>query len=359
MTIKIQTLTPVHIGSGIELQGNSEYLFFPNERQMALVDEVKILGIIGEENIDQWLSVIQKQESLLDLLNQRRKGLKPIDVARRIIDLKGKVGDKRTMREQLHVGTGKPLVPGTSLKGALRTAAWATLLFKNEHLVKNEANLGIRRGDRFKFDDGPLSKKLFGSDPNHDIFRLLQVGDATFDKTACYRTEVVNLKGNDWFIKNEITQLIEAIPAGQPSEMRLSYNQRLANEPDYFNRNAALIEPKTLFKLINKHTQRLIKDEISYWTEHNPEAIGDYLVHLESLKNVTEQIKEGEECVMRLGWGTGFRNMTGDWLRLLPDDIYEDLTASLRPRKYEGLMFPKSMRLIAGGEPLGFIKMSM
>ena len=297
----------------------------------------------------------------MDLLTQKRKGLKPTDVARRVIDLKGKVGDKRTIREQLHTGTGNSFLPGTSLKGAIRTATWATLLIENQHLVESKANLGIikKYNGQFKFDDSPLSKKLFGNDPNHDIFRLLQVGDATFHKTACYRTEVVNLTNQNWAIKDSLTQLIEAIPAKEESEIKLSYNQQLAKQSDYFNKYASRLEPKSLFKLINKHTQRLITEEIDYWTKENTLIIGDYLEHLKEIKNTSEQITEGSGCIMRLGWGTGFRNMTGDWLGLLADDVYQDLKESLRHRKYADMMFPKSMRLIAGGEPLGFIKMSI
>ena len=148
MTIKLETLTPVHIGSGIELQGNSEYLIFNEERQAVLIDTKKVLKIIGEERIDQWIAVIEKQESLLQLLKQRKTGLTSADVAQRAMQIKNQIGDKKTMREQMHTGAGQPLLPGTSLKGAIRTAAFATLLFENKQLVESEANLGVRRRER-------------------------------------------------------------------------------------------------------------------------------------------------------------------------------------------------------------------
>lgn len=70
--IKITTLTPTHIGSGIDFQGNVEYLWFSDDLQAAVVDDKKILSIIEKENIGHWVSCIEKGESLMALLQKRR-----------------------------------------------------------------------------------------------------------------------------------------------------------------------------------------------------------------------------------------------------------------------------------------------
>jgi CRISPR-associated protein Csm5 len=368
MNTKIKTLTPIHIGSGDEFQGNFEYLYFQQERAAVVIDERKVLGILGEDNIGQWVSCIEKKESLLDLLRQRRRELSPAEVARRTLPVQSAGLDKnKNIKEHLHSGNGSPLLPGSSIKGAMRTVVWAHEIFQNKQLVQSESNLGISRFDRksgrerFNYSDSALAAKFFGSDPNHDMFRLLMVGDAQFEKTACFKTEVVNLYRDDWKIKEGITQFVEAIPAGESGEMVLQFNKALNKKAgSLFNRDKELLEPSRLFPLINQHTLRLIENEISYWKEDqgSPLVVGTYI---EDMKGIKNQIKScaPNECVLRLGWGTGFRSTTGDWLSTIPEEHYDRLVRTLRPTHDEYITFPKTTRMVEGGTPLGFIKISL
>jgi CRISPR/Cas system CSM-associated protein Csm5 (group 7 of RAMP superfamily) len=115
-----------------------------------------------------------------------------------------------------------------------------------------------------------------------------------------------------------------------------------------------------LFKLANAFTERLVSDEINYWTEKAdpPQGFEDYISEMERLLEITKACTEFE-CVLRLGWGSGFRSMTGDWQGNMHDDDYDALVNSLRSRKYEGLMFPKTVRFSGTGSPLGFVKLSI
>lgn len=209
------------------------YPWFSNERQAVVLDDEKALDIIGEENIGHWVSCIEKGEPLLTLLQQRRAGLRPEMVARRILRHgAGAIEAQKVLREQLHSANGSPLLPGSSLKESSRTAVWAEQIFQQPELVKEPANLGETRTDRrsgkehFEFKDSALSQKIFGKDPNHDVFRLWQIGDAMFQQpTAIYRTEVVNFYRDEYDIKKEITQQIEAIPAGAEAQTRWNYNE--------------------------------------------------------------------------------------------------------------------------------------
>jgi CRISPR type III-A-associated RAMP protein Csm5 len=185
--IEIETLTPVHIGSGIELQSNFEYLHFAAGNCLVLIDEKKVLDIIGEDRINQWVACIEKKESLFALIRQRKPDLTPEDVAQRIIPLSTKgIVEQKTVREQLHSGNEQALMPGSSLKGALRTAIWAYLIRQNDKKVAKGDTLGKTRYDNraqqdvIDYKDATLMREFMGKDPNEDIMRLLQVGDATF-----------------------------------------------------------------------------------------------------------------------------------------------------------------------------------
>ena len=353
--IKLQTLTPIHIGDGTELQGNFEYLYFRDEKKIAVVDAEKVLGILGEDNMGQWVACIDNNKPLLPIIQQRKVGLKAIDVAERVIPLS--IGTDKPIRTQTR-GGNNPLLPGSSLKGALRTAIWAEWILDNPKTVQDNRNLKNFRGG---WSDEFVAKTVFGSDPNHDIFRLLQVGDATFSETEAYETNVINKYGDDWRLKSTLTQFVEAIPAGKSTTIRLNHNNLLRKQAkgDYFNRNAARVELSELFPLVNKHTSRLIEDEINYWNDkqNNPEALGDYVDEMERVFNISQSCV-ANECVIRVGWGSGFRSMTGDWHGAMTDDDYYRLIKSLRPKHPEELVFPKTTRFIKNGMPLGFLKMS-
>jgi CRISPR-associated protein Csm5 len=355
MNIKLQTLTPVHIGDGSELQGNFEYLYFRDEGKIAVIDAEKVLGILGEDNMAHWIDCIDNNKPLLPVIQQRKVGLKAEDVAERVIPLS--IGTEKPIRTQVY-GGNNPLLPGSSLKGALRTAVWAEWIMNNPKTMQDNRNLKNYKGG---WSDEFVAKTVFGNDPNHDIFRLLQVGDASFLETEAYETNVINKYGDDWRLKSQLTQFVEAIPQGKTTTVRLNYNELLKKQAkgDYFNRNASRIELSTLFPLVNKHVSRLLQEEITYWNDKqgNPQALGDYVEQMERVFNIAQSCA-ANECVIRVGWGSGYRSMTGDWHAAMTDDDYYRLVKSMRPKHPEDLIFPKTTRFVRNGVPLGFLKMS-
>lgn len=365
MKVKIQTLTPVHIGSGREIQNGFEYLYFPQERKVAVLDPEKILQHIGEENLHLWVSCIEKGEKITEKLPQLRDKTSA-DVAERSITAHQPCA--KPVREQLRSGSDQALLPGSSLKGALRTVVFGETMLDNPKLAKEKRNLGMvdYRGG-FRWSDAPLQKNLFGQDPNHDIFRLLQVGDAHFGATEVFKTQIVNMKGKNWVIdRGEGKQIspeawVEALPPGAEATAEIRFNEMLKSQADKFktfNSNASKLQLHTLFRLANAFTERLVSDEINYWTTKAdaPEGFDEYVPELKGLLETTKNCSENE-CVLRLGWGSGFRSMTGDWQGEMHDDDYDALVNSLRSRKYEGLMFPKTVRFSGAGVPMGFIKL--
>jgi CRISPR-associated protein Csm5 len=354
--IKIKTLTPIHVGSGTELQGNFEYLYFKNEQKIAVVDAEKVLRILGEDNLPQWIACIDNNQPLLPVLEQRSKNLRASDVAEREIPLS--IATDKPIRAQIHSGNGRPILPGSSLKGAIRTTVWASTILDNMAMVKDHRNLKNYKGG---WSDENVAKTIFGGDPNHDIFRLLQIGDIEFNATEAYKTDVINMYGKSWKLKSEITQFVEAIPANVSSTFRINHNDLLLKRApnDFFNRNKQKLELDQLFPLINNQTGRLVEDEINYWDEKegNPEALGDYVDEMQRICDIINTCA-ANECVLRLGWGSGFRSMTGDWHGAMNDEDFYRLVKSIRPKHPDDLVFPKTTRFVAGGMPLGFVKMS-
>lgn len=361
--IYIQTLSPIHIGSGKELIANTEYLHFTEEYSMLVViDENKILDIIGEENIDKWISIIQKNEDLKDYLSLRKKDLKSDDIKKRIIYLQStNISNNKTLKEQLHNGEGLPYIPGSSIKGAIRTAIVAKLASENKDLSKS--NLKNRKGN---FDGQQIEKKLFGFNPNEDVFRFLQVGDAYFDyETNAVKSEVINLEGNKWRFKKGSSSIVECIPQGiDDIYFKMKINKKLIDLNNKKNQSKFLDE-KELFKIINNHTKRLIDKEIEFWKEQDNidfNVFEDYLQNLKDLKETADNCKDNE-AVLRIGFGSGWNFITGAWStdeEIMNDFDYERFLSQVRKKKYgDNVPFPKTRMIADNGDLFGFVKLKM
>lgn len=177
--VKIETLTPIHIGNGNFLQRNADFVLSSqgDDSFIHVIDPRKILDFIGVEHIDDWvLSIEKKEESMRDFVRRYRKDAHPDDYSQRIItNCAGEIKATDTLKECLHDGMGLPYIPGSSIKGAIRTAILTTLA-KDRTLESKIKTFGKKMGA------GQVEKDLFGKDPNNDIFRFLQVGDAYFER---------------------------------------------------------------------------------------------------------------------------------------------------------------------------------
>lgn len=366
MNLKIKTLTPVHIGTGKELQPQFDYL--PFAESVAVLDEQKVLDIFAGgsqptvDDINRWVNMIDQRQPLLPYLKTRRPNLRASDLGREIALADSEGFDTiKAIREQNHDLDGRGLLPGSSLKGAIRTALFTYFIDREDgRAVKNNFNLRDRRNN---FNASNLEKKYFGNSPTEDLLRLLRVGDAVFSKTTILKTEVLNLKRNDWQREPRLETWVEAIPAGLTTEMRLQVSQESRHQKYLGSRNRDAIEvlqPERLFKMINNHTRRLVEGELKFWKEEesNPSDLGDYS---EAMQRILDEINTcgASSCILRCGWASGWKSMTGGWQRHLADDVYYDLVLAMRPRHPSDLTFPKTTRFQISGEPLGFLKMTM
>lgn len=365
--ISIRTLTPVHVGSGRAFQGNFEYLYFRDPRQVVVIDDRKVLEVIGEENLDKWISIIDQKRSLLEYLQVRRPGLQPQDVALRVLPVKGTAPTKdQPVREQIHAGNGQPLLPGSSLKGAIRTALLARLLDKRPALA-GAAGLQNQWG---KFQDQALQKAYFGNDPNHDLLRLLRVADVAFGvgDTVCLQVANLSERGEETYMNRNVTQYAECLPEGRAALAKLQVPEELVKrlqEPAYRQHAPEYLDwlelPK-LFEEINTHTRSLLEEELNrYRQKELPDEAGDWVEELERLDREAADCKPGE-CVLRVGFGAGFHFMTGGWQPArLTQKVQEQIAEVARPRHYRGpkLPLPRSRRMVGQGVPLGFVKLRL
>lgn len=366
--INIKTLSPIHIGNGVFLQNGSDFVSAKDGKYnyIYIIDPRKILSIIGVEHLYDWVASIERHtQDTLGFVKRYRPNTQPIDFAKRQILSFSAAGPTDTLKECLHDGKGIAYIPGSSIKGAIRTAILSTL-------VSKIANVESRVTSRGKVSAKQVEEVLFGAEPNSSLFRFLQVGDAYFSKDCEISTRMINLniRNNRDLRDTRMSQLVEAIGTECKSNFQLKLSREFYQwaKVRYNHRDSRLKELPdcmksipALFETLNAHTIKLLKEEIGIWEKVSAQHTGaeDYIENMKDLLDSTCQCRKGEECVLRLGHGSGWRFVTGAWSEQLNN--FGSIVNSTRPyneKRYRNYIFPKSRRLDKDSDVLGFIKLS-
>lgn len=367
--IKLTVITPVHIGTGRQLAHNSEYLKFEDIKRLSLIDDRKVLNIIGKENMQQWLDIINNKGDLLAYLKKRKNDLKPSDVELRGFNYLGTPSGKE-LREQMTTIDYRPMIPGSSIKGAIKSAVLHNLI-NNDYYAKNLANL---QGKNEKFSDKKIMEHYFSGDnvnrdgSNRDMFRQLQVRDVIFpiNTTQARVSKTFNLVGgsrdNQIEEKTSVAQLIETIWVNSKASFEIVINDTLAQQASKndYAMGGKIQNISWLFKKINKASGDLLKKEIeNYFTNQAKDNVSDSFEKAGNMLNkilgYVDNSDQPKNALLRLGFGSGYESMTGNWTDNLSDDIREKIsTAARRTNKYNQYDLPKSRKTI-GNLLMGYV----
>lgn len=371
--IKIETLTAVHIGSGEALQYGTDFVTGKLEEEyvISIVDPRKVMDLIGEANVHHWVTAIERKEATSKVVKQFAPNAKLEDYSKRIIMEWSAAKPSDTLKEQIHDGQGRPYIPGSSIKGAIRTAVLASLT-DNIHRIEDKIDASKKNRDGIVFKPLASAKKVeaevFGANPNEDLFRFLQVGDAYFGglREVAVRMVNINERERSGFWDESKSQLIEAISPEEHTEFLLKLNldgYKFAKEKVHLLPDCMGSIPE-LFNTINNHTRHLLEEEVDYWEERKDNDASDkvsaYLETIDSILTRVNECKEEKECVLRIGHGSGWRFITGAWAERLNN--FDSLVIPVsRPSnfKYEKYDFPKTRRVDDQCELLGFVKLTL
>ena len=365
--IKIETLTPVHVGSGNILYHNTDFVSVTIKKgdiskpYLVVISEEKVWKLLGEQHLDNWLQAIAKRENLKDFLKRFAPEAKSKDYAKRRMPLFCNLHPDETLKECLHNGMGLPYIPGSSIKGAIRTALLASLA---SHVSNKENKILIDNRGRTVVEASQIEKELFGDDPNSDVFRFIQVGDAYFEKETEIAQRLVNLnirQREDSLWDESKSQIVEAIGMKSTSEFQLKISK------DYYGfvkRNfpqagkLPVTSMNELFSVINEHTRKLVEEEAGFWNEVDKYDGDDYLEEMRKILTEINQCEAGKSCVLRIGHASGWRFITGAWTEGFRN-FKDVVVAASRPNHgaYEQYNFPKTRRIDEESYVLGFVKL--
>lgn len=387
--IKIEALTAVHIGSGESFQYGTDFVAAKHDEQdvLSIVDPRKVMELIGENNVYQWVAAIERKEATSKVVKQFAPNAKIDDYSKRIIMEWSAAKPSDTLKEQIHDGRGVPYIPGSSIKGAIRTAIVATLADKvgqkEKKIDKTKRDfqgnpIPDKRGKiQLKANAQKIEAELFGFnpkmenvDPNKDIFRFLHVGDAYFGKNYEVAIRMVNIneRESQGFWDQSKSQLIEAICPEDSAVFQMKINLTGYNlskmEGQVSKIPACMQSVSALFETINAHTLHLLETEKEYWQEREAndasDHVANYLEKIEDMLDTARKCEKGKECVLRIGYGSGWRFITGAWAEDL-DNFTSLVVPASRPKNdnYTKYDFPKTRRVDDQCELLGFVKLSI
>lgn len=364
MRYRIRTLTPIHIHSG-EVLKSMEYMV--RDREVLVFDEMDVIRSIKEkellnaELLDSYSLTSKRSDYHRNLDYYIKKGIIDGSIVNRYkvkaINKAEKLNGKEIYRTMRNIqGT---YIPGSSIKGVIRTAILYDYLLENKIDYIKKALDFIQKNNKYNIDDYIIyftntNVKNRKINIQGDPFKFLIVRDANMTKNevAIYNETIFDVSK---FIRGNT---IEAINEGDYTEdfefeiiakggktnslkKRIDYNFDLV---DYLN-------DKKIFEVLYKFSNDIIDDEIEYYKKQN-----NPLFNSKEIIEKLEEIKGKNSIdspVIRIGKGKGYKSNTiALAIKKLDKDYYrKEIKNIARPYKYrEGYEFPKTRNFI--GNPL-------
>ena len=251
------------------------------------------------------------------------------------------------LKEQIKDPYDRPYLPGSSLKGALRTAiAWYA--WGESDIQPHPKDLLNRWGklESRKFVGLTYERKLLGKNPNHDLLRALQVSDsAPLDARALMvlNARVLNRGGEMEGAPIEM----EAIRPDSMFQMTLKLD--LAIFSDWARQGGLNLRGQEwllhLGDVVQAHSNDRIQRELNWFNGmRGTERVAGFYQRLAKASGGLG----GHRFLIELGWGTGWESKTFG-SRLEEDaDFLERIINEYRlarGHREPGDPFPKSRRV--------------
>lgn len=330
--IKVEPLTPVYVGGATEKNYKFEIDAVDLDNQVYIIDHEKLSKELlkNKQLYDAYIQAALNN-NLLDFFKNNK--INAQDFSRKVYST---TGESSEIKAFIRDGFGLPYIPGSSLKGAIRSAF---LHYKTE-------NNGYTFNDDIT-NNNELLEKIFGSIDNNRM-KFLQVSDIYFNDTDLINTKVFTLKKfsnkfnggwkdslkngyNEKFSKTGFTTLYEVfLPKNNSSPSfgigTLSFTEKIIDfikknkkneiekDPNIDNTNKTPNQEslKVFISSINEYTKTHVLREIKFFEKYQNDKTN---IILEKLNNILKQIPSDSTsyCILRLGGGSGFHAITGDW----------------------------------------------
>ncbi len=347
--ILLEVVTPLAVGAGNDNDWIKGADFIQKDGRLYVLDLAKVMALdIDTEKLASYLST-QREDDISLMIGDKIE-----TISKYIFDLPVKTDNpvKSFLRTQLY---DKPIVAGSSVKGAVRSALF-------NFLRNNERN----------------NQEVFGAlNRGADFMRFIKIGDFEMKNTILANTKIFNLMINNqgswvggWKQSNNQTTLnfkptgfntlYECVPPGEQGMGTLSMASGafhlflMDNEmiTPYSVKKKTLMNEGifALFKVINAVTADYLRKERHFFTTFESDRTDEIVDSIDLLLSLIPD--DNSSCLMKMSAGAGFHSITGNWQF---DDFSETGTW-----QNNGKMKYKSRKIVEYANRLslmGFIKM--
>ncbi len=322
--VKITVLSPLHVGTG-ERPGR-KCRWFQNGR-VWLVDEEALFQevAVSPQLLDRFERFsLDQHQSLRDFLQEAH--IEPDSVALYSVqNVGGRPGRYYFPHIQVPGHPPRPYVPGSSLKGALRSALLRSRLIEDSGMLQRAADR-VRQQMRGCRPDpkkaaAALERAVFGKDQHHEWTRLIHVADTqpiALDDLWASDVRVLSLRGQEGnyrLVEKELrggrplTLYPEVIRPLAVLHTRLTLQDELLSSrasgelrfPQRYGDIARLLEA------CNRTAREQLIQEVKFAAKTNWQmGQGFYSWMTDQL----EKAMQSSACLLRLGWGAGYDDKT-------------------------------------------------
>ncbi|GAB4477634.1 MAG: hypothetical protein Kow00124_21080 [Anaerolineae bacterium] len=360
-TLTIEVLTPLHIGNGSELQRDVDYV--ARGGKTWVIDHEALMEALLDESgtFDNRLLTRPAAEVL------GKEDFRQGSPYFRYV-LPGEPRN-RPLKEQIKDVWGNPYIPGSSIKGMMRTLIlWG--IFASTRRKPDLRRLGnsrswaaqsIERAELAPAADGRDRQRV--TSQNADLLRALQVGDSTPAELSSMRVCTAQIYPTARSGGRGVDVDVEALWQGAVLQAPISIDEYLFSERA--DKTLGLGNLRVWFDRIPKvgrvHASRRLADEMEYHSKRGPSyarSVCEWLIkQLEAL--------DDSEWLAQIGWGGGWASKTlGDLLISQSDFermvLGERRYRMIRGKRQPGDRFPKTRNLVlkdgAPSIPMGWVK---
>lgn len=309
INFKITTLSPVCI---LDEDGKrlSPYIDIIKDKDSIIeLDKEKIINSIINDNrsFNRYLNILKnKSQNSIDKFTMQKliedKGLKIENITYRKIQCKSSINNLIEVHSCMK-SNGKAYIPGSSLKGAIRTA----ILFNSSNEKQILERIDYLEDLKPKIKCSTIKKSYVGEDvfrskPNDiqsDKFKYLIVRDSERVKSnlVIYEARSINIfkNKNKSEIPLDMRMLLECIDIGE------ELNFQIVIKDEYF-------EKEKIFNYINEFYEKVIAREIEevlriYDVESKNKLINEYSLLLEKIRLLK---RENSGFILRVGRLKGY-----------------------------------------------------
>jgi CRISPR-associated protein Csm5 len=391
--LRIETLSGLHIGTGEELKAKD---YAMQGQEIFVVNPEKVLALARNSLVleNAFLAFCENgRQSLMDFLQQ--EGI-PVD---QIAAYSVKATARAVRRIPVFIKTaeGKPYLPGSSLKGAVRSALFRSRVMADNAVrgaaakavrddlneIHQQQNPSLSRW-RKKIGTDAERRSFFGSDEHHDLMRALQIGDSAPRQPGELRiaeVHVLSIGANDELRPAQDTRgremlplTPEVLPRGVEVACPLTVNLYLlrATPPVTqldFGQRVAVVQG--WLAECNRTARNLIEQEIDFFTRHPLNGRRQVAEWYKALRGQLDAIEKAvNQCLLRMSWGSGWdaKTVTDQFDAGHFDEIRRTLRLKVGQPRGSSTPLPKQdspkSRKIAfengqPQEPLGWVKVTV